>query len=78
MRLEDFSDNIYQTKQNSNSYGTIKDENSKKKEEEIREEKNEDDDWKSETPPVVIALSVITCGSHGLCTKLVLINKDYT
>ena len=33
-----------------------------KKEEEIREEKNEDDDWKSETPPVVIALSVITCG----------------
>ena len=62
LRLEDFSDNIYQTKQNSNSYGTIKDENSKKKEEEIREEKNEDDDWKSETPPVVIALSVITCG----------------
>ena len=62
LRLEDFSDNIYQTEQNSSSYGSIKKNHSKKKEEEIREEKNEDDDEKSETPTVVIVCSVVTCG----------------
>ena len=57
LRLEDFSDNSYQTVQNSNSYSSIK-----KKEEEIREEKNVDDEGKSDPPTIVIVCSVVTCG----------------
>ena len=62
LRLENLSDNGYQTEQNSSSYGTIKKKLLKKKEEEIREEKNEDDDGKSEPPTLIIVFSVVTCG----------------
>tara|TARA_Y100001958_G_C21026382_1_gene401008 strand:- start:43 stop:720 length:678 start_codon:yes stop_codon:yes gene_type:complete len=62
LRLEDFSDNSYQILENSNSYGTIKDKNSKKKKEKINGEKKKDNNKKSETPPIVIALSVVSFG----------------
>ena len=73
LRLEDFSDNIYQTEQNSSSYGTIKDENSnsygkikdenpKKKKEKINGEKKNNDNGNSEPPTIIIVLGVVSCG----------------